>query len=432
MTPTPTLAPHEALRLADAICDYARYGFEDEQQAQRRRMQSHKDAAAELRRLHSENESLRAQAAERAVPAGVTEPTNEMYRAAQKIELPYDDDNGAIILNTSQVRAIWQAMLAASPAQPAAQQETLGVRCGLSADDESDPTHPRYVAGFKAGHAAGRKRADEAQPAPAQDGRDDEWIAERHVALKRFHTHEFTEGVHTLHPDCISNALREGLARGRAAAPVAAAGGVPPRAYAGRERGAWEHGFAAGLAAAPQPPAPAEETYIEQAQHLNCPVCGGSGHIDDIAPSGDAARRALIELVMLKEMKDEWETGELSGFAYKSPENHRIHNQRRADYLSRQPAAWEAARSALAAAPPAPAPAGAADALDAARLEFLCSTERLRMIECEKQGFWRVYQDEAPAEAAQHHWQAMTSEWHPTARAAIDAARARLGEKEGT
>lgn len=48
---------------------------------------------------------------------------------------------------------------------------------------------------------------------------DAEWIAERHIAIKRFHTHEFTEGVLTLHPDCITNALREGLARGCAAAP---------------------------------------------------------------------------------------------------------------------------------------------------------------------------------------------------------------------
>ena len=49
------------------------------------------------------------------------EPTNEMYRAAQKIELPYGDEDGTFILNTSQVRAIWHAMLAASPTPPAEQ-----------------------------------------------------------------------------------------------------------------------------------------------------------------------------------------------------------------------------------------------------------------------------------------------------------------------
>jgi hypothetical protein len=57
-----------------------------------------------------------------AAPAVLHEPTNEMYRAAQKIALPYDDDGGTIILNTSQIRAIWHAMLAASPTPPAEQQ----------------------------------------------------------------------------------------------------------------------------------------------------------------------------------------------------------------------------------------------------------------------------------------------------------------------
>lgn len=66
--------------------------------------------------------------------------------------------------------------------------------------------------------AAWQARAARAAPQPAPDVPSDaEWIAERHVAIKRFHTHEFTDGVTTLHPDCITNALREGLARGRAA-----------------------------------------------------------------------------------------------------------------------------------------------------------------------------------------------------------------------
>lgn len=59
---------------------------------------------------------------------------------------------------------------------------------------------------------------------------------------------------------------------------------------------------------------------------------------------------------------------------------------------------------------------------DAARLDFLCSTDKVRMIECEQKGLWRVYQDEAPPEAVQHHWQAIASDWHTTPRAAIDAA----------
>ena len=69
-------------------------------------------------------------------------------------------------------------------------------------------------------------------------------------------------------------------------------------------------------------------------------------------------------------------------------------------------------------------PAQAADSVleDAARLDFLCGTDKVRMIECEQKGLWRVYQDEAPPEAVQHHWQAIASDWHTTPRAAIDAA----------
>lgn len=77
----------------------------------------------------------------------------------------------------------------------------------------------------------------------------------------------------------------------------------------------------------------------------------------------------------------------------------------------------------LAAAPTPPAQAADSVLEDAARLDFLCSTDKVLMIECEQKGLWRVYQDEAPPEAAQHHWQAIASEWHTTPRAAIDAAR---------
>jgi hypothetical protein len=42
----------EALRLADVICDYSRYGNESEQVAKLRRMKANAEAAAELRRLY--------------------------------------------------------------------------------------------------------------------------------------------------------------------------------------------------------------------------------------------------------------------------------------------------------------------------------------------------------------------------------------------
>ena len=48
----------EALRLADAICDYSRYGHETEQVAKLRRMKADTEAAAELRRLHESNTEL--------------------------------------------------------------------------------------------------------------------------------------------------------------------------------------------------------------------------------------------------------------------------------------------------------------------------------------------------------------------------------------
>lgn len=48
----------EAQRLADAICDYSRYGHESEEAAKLRRMNSHSKAAAELRRLESVNAQL--------------------------------------------------------------------------------------------------------------------------------------------------------------------------------------------------------------------------------------------------------------------------------------------------------------------------------------------------------------------------------------
>ena len=48
----------EALRLADAICDYSRLGFETEEAAKKRHNKDRRDAAAELRRLHAVNEEL--------------------------------------------------------------------------------------------------------------------------------------------------------------------------------------------------------------------------------------------------------------------------------------------------------------------------------------------------------------------------------------
>lgn len=48
----------EALRLADAVCDYTRWGCETPEAATLRRQKTHKEAAAELRRLHEVNAEL--------------------------------------------------------------------------------------------------------------------------------------------------------------------------------------------------------------------------------------------------------------------------------------------------------------------------------------------------------------------------------------
>jgi hypothetical protein len=68
---------------------------------------------------------------------------------------------------------------------------------------------------------------------------------------------------------------------------------------------------------------------------------------------------------------------------------------------------------------------------DAGRLEFMCSKAHLRFIEG-NDDMWRVYQDEAAPEACAHKWRAIVSMYHPTARAAIDAAiRAQTGGDHG-
>lgn len=48
----------KALRLADAVCDYTRWGCETPEAATLRRQKTHKEAAAELRRLHEVNAEL--------------------------------------------------------------------------------------------------------------------------------------------------------------------------------------------------------------------------------------------------------------------------------------------------------------------------------------------------------------------------------------
>lgn len=81
------------LLLADAITDYSRLGFETEQTAKLRHMKAHKEAAAELRRLHEENERCRQVCA--ATAAGWREETKELLETLEliaKMDLSGADD----------------------------------------------------------------------------------------------------------------------------------------------------------------------------------------------------------------------------------------------------------------------------------------------------------------------------------------------------
>jgi len=62
-----------------------------------------------------------------------------------------------------------------------------------------------------------------------------------------------------------------------------------------------------------------------------------------------------------------------------------------------------------------------AQAADTARLAFLTDPKALRFVE-ECAGLYRVYEDKAPAAAAQHLWQSVTALYYPSAAEAIDAA----------
>lgn len=137
--------------------------------------------------------------------------------------------------------------IATTPAQPAAPQgvayagpETLGVYCGIASDDVTDPTHPRYVAGFKAGHAAGKKRASNGQ-APAVAYKDS--TPGLHVGDSSF---ESWYSGYKLDPTSIKQIARDAYAAGMgdplvtyaptaqaapAAGAVAGAASMPPSAF---------------------------------------------------------------------------------------------------------------------------------------------------------------------------------------------------------
>lgn len=80
--------------------------------------------------------------------------------------------HGVLTSREAEIALLKKALLeaeAAPKAEPGEREQAaqrLRELGGISPDDVTDPLHPRYIEGYKAGHAAGRKRAAP-QPAPA-------------------------------------------------------------------------------------------------------------------------------------------------------------------------------------------------------------------------------------------------------------------------
>ena len=74
-----------------------------------------------------------------------SEPTAEMYRAAQKFVYLTGEDGGSIVLNTSQVRALWQAMRAAAASTAVSVSEPVFAFRRKGLDDFCTCTEKRYA-----------------------------------------------------------------------------------------------------------------------------------------------------------------------------------------------------------------------------------------------------------------------------------------------
>ena len=74
-----------------------------------------------------------------------SEPTAEMYRAAQKFVYSTGEDGGSIVLNTSQVRALWQAMRAAAASTAVSVSEPVFAFRRKGLDDFCTCTEKRYA-----------------------------------------------------------------------------------------------------------------------------------------------------------------------------------------------------------------------------------------------------------------------------------------------
>ena len=96
---------------------------------------------------------------------------------------------------------------------------------------------------------------------------------------------------------------------------------------------------------------PSEEAMVELFEHLNCPLCGGSGHIDDCDQTSAEAVARLAKMVdfMAQQMADVYSTDEDGRYVLTCP----VRTLRAADHDCDKiscPQCWkEAARRAVAA-----------------------------------------------------------------------------------
>ena len=95
--------------------------------------------------------------------------------ARQALEtLERASDAGYSVECDETITALREALEQAAPKAAPGEREQAAQRLrelgGISSDDVTDPLHPRYIEGYKAGHAAGRKRA-----APQQEAQEPLW-----------------------------------------------------------------------------------------------------------------------------------------------------------------------------------------------------------------------------------------------------------------
>lgn len=90
---------------------------------------------------------------------------SELKHLTHWLPLPSPPDNAAELNDLDVSVSPQQAAPKAAPGEREQAAQRLRELAGVSENDVADPLHPRYIEGYKAGHAAGRKRAAPQQEA---------------------------------------------------------------------------------------------------------------------------------------------------------------------------------------------------------------------------------------------------------------------------